>query len=58
MNVQLWHSPYNGGWVWFDRKNLGRFAWGWRKEKLWWAIFGFSGSFTLQSWPWQKRPNS
>lgn len=54
MYVRLWHSPYNGGWIWFDRSNLRRCEIGWGGIRLWWAIFGFSGSLTIQSWPWQS----
>ena len=59
MNVRLWSSPYNGGWIWFSRDNIKRLAGGWIKEdhKLWWAILGFSGSIIIQTWPWQKEPN-
>ncbi len=62
MNVRLWNAPYNGGYIWFDRKALARCKIGWgdiRKEgvnwSLWWAIFGFCGGFIIQSWPWQAR---
>jgi len=58
MNIRLWHSPYNGGWIWFAPRNLKRFSGGWiaRDHKLWWALFGFSGSITLQTWPWHRSP--
>lgn len=58
MRIRLWHSPYNGGWIWFARRNLNRFEWGWDGEdhKLWWAILGFSATFTIQTAPWGKRP--
>lgn len=26
MHVRLWNSPYNGGWIWFDRQQLKRFS--------------------------------
>lgn len=57
MNIRLWDAPYNGGWIYFDKRNLKRCAGGWIKSdhKLWWAVFGFSGSIILQTWPWQKR---
>ena len=56
MNIILWHSPLNGGWIWFSKKNIKRFSWGWIEEdhKFWWAIFGFSGAIILQTWPWQS----
>lgn len=58
MNVNLWHGPYNGGWVWWSKRNLRRFSGGWIVEdrKLWWAVIGFSGLIILQTWPWQKNP--
>lgn len=58
MRIRLWHSPYNGGWIWFSRENLKRIDAGWepRNHKLWWALFGFSGSIILRSWPWQRPP--
>lgn len=58
MKIRLWHSPYNGGWIWFDRANLRRCQIGWRHENwsLWWAILGFSGGIKIQSWPWQRNP--
>lgn len=56
MNVRLWDSPYNGGWIWFDRRNLWRVKVGWDRPKFWWAVLGFSGLLYLQSWPWQSRP--
>jgi hypothetical protein len=55
MKVRLWDNVHNGGWVWFDRKNLRRFQAGWTGEKLWWAVWGFSGTIYLQTWPWQRR---
>lgn len=57
MNVKLWDSPYNGGWIWFSRANLNRCQLGLKHENwsFWWAIFGFSGAFVFQSWPWQRR---
>ena len=58
MNIRLWHDPYNGGWIWFSRDNLKRFEAGRAGKKYWWAILGFSGSITIQSWPWQKSPNA
>jgi hypothetical protein len=67
MNVRLWHAPYNGGWIWFDRTQLRRFACGWgvartdwkgggRDPVLWWCFGGFCGRIVLQSWPWQTNP--
>lgn len=56
INVSLWHSPYNGGWVWFDKKQLKRFDYGWRRPTLWWCLCGFCGRITLQSTPWGKDP--
>lgn len=55
MHVRLWNDPCNGGWIWWSRQNLTRFSAGWDRPQLWWAVFGFSGSITLQTWPWQKR---
>jgi hypothetical protein len=59
MRFFLWHPPYNGASFWFDRANLRRCQVGWRHENwsLWWAIFGFSGGFKIQSWPWQRNPS-
>ncbi len=57
-HVRLWHSPYNGGWIWFDRKQLKRFASRWRRQTLWWCLFGFCGRLTLQSTPWGKDPGN
>jgi hypothetical protein len=54
--VRLWHDPYNGGWVWFSREHLFSFRAAWHRPKLWWTIFGFCGSLTLQSWPWRQSP--
>jgi hypothetical protein len=56
IRVSLWHSPYNGGWIWIDRKQWKRFSCGWRKPKLWWCLGGFCGSITIQSVPWGKDP--
>lgn len=63
MRLKLWHFPYNGLSIWFDRANLRRCKIGWgdiRQDHVnwsfWWAIFGFSGGLTLQSWPWQQNP--
>lgn len=58
MRVNLWNSPYNGGWIWFDRRNLSRCQAGRNGCKIWWAVFGFCGSIYLQTWPWQKVPCS
>ncbi len=56
MHIKLWGAPLNGGWIWFDRENIKRFSGGWIKKdhKLWWAVFGFSGSITLQTMPFFK----
>lgn len=56
LNVCLWHGPYNGGWVWFDKKHWKRFSCGWRRPKLWWCFGGFCGRITLQTWPWARNP--
>lgn len=68
MKVNLWHRPYNGGWVYFDRKQVKRWRCGWGhvdynhvgerevEPVLWWCFFGFCGRITIQSWPWQKNP--
>lgn len=58
LNVSLWHSPYNGGWIWFDRKQWKRFDCGWRRPTLWWCFAGFCGRLTLQSTPWGKDPGA
>lgn len=57
MRVRLWRSPYNGGWIWFSRRNLRRFSAGWigNDRKLWWALLGFSGSITIQTSPLRKQ---
>ncbi len=53
MHIKLWNPPFNGGWIWFNKKNIKRFSCGWIKEdrKLWWAVLGFSGSLLLQTPP-------
>ena len=67
MNIRLWHAPYNGGWIWFDRAQWRRFACGWRPQigsewkggpdpVLWWCFGGFCGRILLRSWPWQPYP--
>lgn len=58
MNLKLWDSPYNGGWIWFSRSNWRRLDVGWKNHKLWWVIFGFCGSITLQTWPWKRRAHN
>jgi hypothetical protein len=55
MRVRLWDSPYNGGWIWFARRNLRRFSFGRDGSTFWWAILGFSGSITIQNWPGRRR---
>ncbi len=54
-HVRLWNAPYNGGWVWFDSKQIRRFSGGWEKPTLWWCFAGFCGRFTLQTLPWKGR---
>lgn len=54
MNIRLWSSPYNGGWIWFDRRNLKRCSIGWNRPQFWGAIFGISWSILLQTWPWER----
>lgn len=66
INVRLWHSPYNGGWIRFDRKQWRRWACGFGASRndwkggqdpvLWWCFGGFWGRIILQSWPWQTDP--
>lgn len=64
MHVRLWSAPYNGGWIWFDRAALKRFAFGRVSQTdsrstagtIWWAVLGFCGSFNIQTWPWDKYP--
>lgn len=63
MNIRLWHSPFNGGHIWFSRKALLNCRIGYgdiRKDNVnwsfWWSIFGICGGFVIQSWPWGKRP--
>ena len=57
-HVRLWHGPYNGGWVWFDKKQWKRFSCGWHSPTLWWCFGGFCGRLTLQSVPWGKDPGA
>lgn len=68
IKVRLWNSPYNGGWIWFDRKQIKCFRFGGFSKDykyaylnngepeidrtIYWCIFGFCGRFTLQTWPW------
>lgn len=72
MHIRLWHSPYNSGSIWFDRKQIKRFDFGGFSKDykyahvndgkpdidrtIWWCFFGFCGHILLQSWPWQKHP--
>lgn len=56
MYVRLWGAPFNGGGIWFSRHNLRRCEICWRRPHLWFAVFGLSGSFLIQWWPWQRRP--
>lgn len=58
MHIRLWHAPYNGISIWFASQNIKRCQIGVRHDNwtMWWAIFGFSGGLTLQSWPWQRHP--
>lgn len=58
MHVRLWHSPYNGGWIWFNAANIGRCSIGRHGHKFWGAVFGLSWSIILQTWPWQKSPRT
>jgi hypothetical protein len=69
MHIRLWHAPYNGGWIGFDRKQWRRWACGWKvgpqnswkggpDPVLWWCFGGFWGRILLQSWPWQKNPGA
>lgn len=66
IKIKLWNRPYNGGWVWFDRRDLFRFNLvAFREEEEWgcrfnsstvsWRLFGFCGYLTIQNWPWQKK---
>jgi hypothetical protein len=57
MHIYLWNAPYNGGWIWFSRANLRRCECGRinNNNTFWWAVFGFSGRITIQTWPWQRR---
>lgn len=59
MFIRLWDAPFNGGCIYFDKRNLKRCSCGWVKSnhKLWWAVFGFCGDITLQTCPWHKRNN-
>lgn len=54
IRVSLWNRPFNGGWIWFDRKQAKRFSSGWSYPTLWWCFGGFCGRITLQTWPWEK----
>lgn len=68
IHIKLWHSPFNGGWIGFDRKQWKRFSFGWNGKEydhlgnleedrtLWWCIFGFWGRILIKTWPWQKHP--
>ena len=72
MHIRLWHNPYNGGWIGFDRKRVKRFHCGGFSEdykyahlndgkpdidrSIWWCFFGFWGRIYLQTWPWQQNP--
>lgn len=58
MQIRLWNFPYNAISIWFSRENIRRCEIGWgdvRKDHVnhtfWWAIFGFSGTILLQTWP-------
>ena len=57
IRVNLWGRPYNGGWVWFDKKQIKRFDYGWHKPTLWGCVFGICWRITLQTWPWQHKPS-
>ena len=57
MRIDLWHSPYNGGWMEFRKENLKTFRFGRYKNEYWWSVFGFCGKVLIQSWPWQKNPS-
>ncbi|MFV1089981.1 hypothetical protein QML66_27745 [Klebsiella pneumoniae] len=70
MRINLWNRVYNGGWIWFDVKQIKRFdCGGFGKDykyaylnngkpdidrSIWWCFFGFCGRIYLQKWPWQK----
>ncbi len=63
-HIKLWNTPYNGGWIWFDRKQMKRFSGGYGikdtdhvggeyiEPTLWWCIGGFCGRFLICEWPW------
>lgn len=58
--MYLWDAPMNSLSIWFSRANLKRCSIGWSDLKgkrdnhtFWWAIFGFSGTVTIQTWPFQ-----
>jgi len=58
--MYLWDPPLNAIDIWFSRDNLKRCSIGWSDLKgkrdnhtFWWAIFGFSGTVLIQTWPFR-----
>lgn len=57
VHIGLWNSPYNGGWVYFDRKQMLKWKFMWIKDeyRLYFSLVGICGNITLQTWPWEGR---
>lgn len=57
MHINLWNAPFNGGWIWFDRKNILSFraVWVRSEHKLFVCGFGLHLKLIVQTAPWHGR---